>query len=408
MSELATWNLARFLAGATDADLNLIRQAWPDCPINGGDPRLALPAVKKWLEGQPNLALQVLRVDPSCSPQETRPQNIPRPRLLASVDPAEVRWLYYPYLPAGKLTLLEGDPGVGKSWVSSALAAAVSRGEPLIGSSSAPSPSNVLLLTAEDDLADTVRPRLEQMEADLNRIYGVDEALNLSDENGIDSLERLVQETSPALVVIDPIVAYLGGRVDMHKANQVRAVLAPIASLAAQYSTAVLIVRHLSKAGTGHVIYRGLGSIDFSAAARSILLAGINPDNPGERAVFHIKCNVGPLGHPLGYKIEDGRFYWTGRSEMTVAQVLGSGIGEEPSALEEAKEFLYSMLESEAQPVEKLVEEAKKIGISERTLRRAKDQLRVKAFRNGEPGRRGGGNWFWKLPSEEEINEDYD
>ncbi|MEW5934471.1 MAG: AAA family ATPase, partial [Bacillota bacterium] len=203
---------------------------------------------------------------------------------VGDVAPEEVTWLWYPYLPRGKITLLEGDPGVGKSWLALALAAIVSRGWSFPGLDGIPpegqagEPADVLLLP-EDGIADTVRNRLDSLGADARRVHVLAGWRGRSEEGqevtghvtlqDVAVLEEALARVRPALVVVDPIQQYLG-EVDAWRAEQVRPVLARVGELAARFRCAVLLIRHLSKAGKDRAIYRGLGSIDFSAAARSV------------------------------------------------------------------------------------------------------------------------------------------
>ena len=245
---------------------------------------------------------------------------------MSDVDPVEVEWVWHPYIPRGKLTLLEGDPGQDKSWITLAIATALSLGRGLPGQQvkSRP-PGRVLIMTAEDGLDDTVRPRLDAMGADVSRVYAC-ESVDSFDEEGLNLLERRADDLRPDLIVVDPLVAYIGSRVDIHRANETRAVLARLAAIADQTPSAILAVRHLNKSSGGKAIYRGLGSIDFTATVRSVLLVGQDPeDTTNGGAVVHIKSNLAPKGQSLGYRLtpKDG-FTWTGPSNLTADELLGT------------------------------------------------------------------------------------
>jgi putative DNA primase/helicase len=203
---------------------------------------------------------------------------------MADVLAEVVRWLWYPYIALGKLTILEGDPGLGKSWLMCAIAAAVSLGRGLPGADPS-EPGNVLMLSAEDGLGDTLRPRLDAVEADVSKVFALNEPLTF-DASGLLRLEAALIELSPQLAIIDPLFAFTGGQIDIHKANQCRAVSAPLAAIADRQGCALVAVRHLGKSrGGGHALNAGIGSIDFAAAARSVLLVGQDPDEPSKRAV---------------------------------------------------------------------------------------------------------------------------
>jgi hypothetical protein len=315
---------------------------------------------------------------------------------MADVQAESVEWLWFPYIPLGKLTLIEGDPGLGKSWLSCALAAACASGRGLPRTDPR-EPRNVLLLSAEDGLSDTIRPRLDGMKADLSRIFALDGAVIFNDA-GLLQVEAAIIEYAPALVIIDPLVAYLGATVDLHKANEVRAVMTNLARLAEKYASAILGVRHLTKGSKDRAIYRGIGSIDFTAACRSVLLVGSDPDDFNKRAIVQIKNNLAQLGNAVGYTIEEGKFSWTGTSNLTAERILATRSGgEERNAQSEAETFLIEALANGARASKELQKEARDAGIAERTLWRAKTALRVRAQLEGLPGQKGQ-KWLWSLP----------
>ena len=317
-------------------------------------------------------------------------------RRMADVKAEKVDWLWKPYIPKGKVTLAEGDPGVGKSWVSLAIATAISLGR--LPNLEIVEPANVVIASAEDGLGDTIRPRLDAMGADGTRILAIDGPLTL-DENGFALLEAYLERTHPALLIIDPLVAYLGAALDIYRPNEVRAVMSQLARLAEKYGVAVLAVRHLNK-GSGKAIYRGLASIDFTAACRSVLLAGCDAEDFQTRALVHIKSNLAPMGVAIGYELRDDGFYWTGESSLTAAQILATESGETISPLNEALSFLKDELADEALAAKDVYRDAEGVGISKRTLNRAKAQLGVTSRKHGEKGKRGGGIWVWELPAD--------
>lgn len=316
--------------------------------------------------------------------------------ILTDVEPQDVNWLWSPYIPLGKLTLLEGDPGVGKSWLALALATAISLGKGLSGREPT-APGNILILTAEDGLGDTIRPRLDAMGADVGRVFAVQLNPDASDLFTLDAvgvalLDQFIGKIEARLVIIDPLVAYTGSSLDIHRANEVRSIMARLAALAEAHDCAIVAIRHLRKSESGKAIYRGLGSIDFTASARSVLLAGCHPDDQSRRALVHIKSNLAAKGPAIGYTLDDGTFYWTGESDMTAADILGSeASGEERSALDDAMAFLDNVLGNGPVPSQKVIAEAKAAGIKKRTLDRAKAALKVQSIKPG-------GQWCWILP----------
>ena len=202
------------------------------------------------------------------------------------IEAEEVQWLWYPYIPFGKLTILQGDPGCGKTMVALDLAARLSSGTPLPFAEETCEPINLIYQTAEDGLADTVKPRLEAAGADCSKVLVIDESeqgLCMSDER----IEQAIKETGAKLVILDPIQAYLGANVDMHRANEIRPVMKRLGDIAEKYSCAIILIGHMNKASGSKSTYRGLGSIDFQATARSVLIVGRIKDDPTCRVIAH-------------------------------------------------------------------------------------------------------------------------
>jgi DNA repair protein RadA/Sms len=317
---------------------------------------------------------------------------------MSEISPEEVRWLWFPRIPLDKLTLLEGDPGLGKSHLALQLATAVSLGYGLPGMLKT-TPANTVLLTAEDGLGDTVRPRLDAMKADVSRIFQLDGPL-VFDAAGLGQLEQAIQETSARLVVVDPLVAYLGATIDLHRANETRAITKQLAAMAARHHCAMVLVRHLTKSGKDRAIYRGLGSIDLTASCRSAMLVGSDPNDPTRAALVHIKSNLAAKAASLGFTIADGIFKWTGRTMLTAADILGAEQGGQ-SAVQEAEAFLRSVLADGPVAVAAVQKQARVAGVAEKTLRRARESLGVIPTQVHEEGRKGAAGWTWCLPDSE-------
>lgn len=331
-------------------------------------------------------------------PDWTPPGNATILRCMKDVQTEYVTWLWEPYIAIGKLTLLEGDPGIGKSWITLAIATAISLGKGLPGQTTT-EPRSVILASAEDGLGDTIRPRLETMKADVGLIHAIDGAITF-DDAGFALIENYIIEVKPTLFIIDPLVAYLGAGMDFHRANETRPVMARLAKLAEKYQLAILAVRHLAKGGQNKAIYRGIGSIDFTAACRSMLLAGCDSEDNLNMAIVHIKSNLAQKGASQGYQLRDNGFYWTGESTLTSTQILaGDDNSGNLSEIDEAIAFLKEELADGTLSQRKVYQDAEGATFSKRTLIRAKSQLGILTRHVGEKGKRGGGDWTWELPT---------
>ena len=331
---------------------------------------------------------------------------------LSRVQREEVKWLWPDRIPLGRLTGIVGDPGVGKSWLTLAVGAAVTKGAALPGQESHGESGRVLLLTTEDGLSDTVVPRLDDMGADLGRVTVLTAVRDAKGNErhpslltDIPEMEKALADGSYKLVIIDPLNAYLGVNLDTHRDAALRSALTPLAALAERWGVAVLFVHHLNKGQRDRAIYRLQGSIAVVAASRVVHLVGVNPDDESERVFANIKNNLAKPLSALAFELTEGRFLWRGESTVTEAALLRADEDEsERSAHDEAVDFLYIVLGDGPVEVKQIRREAHEAGISERTLDRAKHSLGVKADRQGEPGQQGGGVWFWALPNVKGAN----
>jgi len=331
---------------------------------------------------------------------------------ISEYESQEINWLWYPYIPKGGITILDGDPGVGKTYLSLALVAHLSSGQALPGEvdirdgnqgTGHRKPEKVLYMTAEDDPGLTLRPRLELMRANLPNILICEgtlasdgntvEPLDLSTTEGLETLAALCEKYKPALIIIDPFVAFIG-RADINKANEVRPVMTPLNLLARKYDVAILLIRHLTKGARERIIYRGMGTIDIIAAARSSLLVAPDPDNPEIRIVFHQKHNLSRQGSSLGYTITDQGFQWVGEVNVSPIDALKPETVEARGkrTRDEAQEWLEEFLSQYPQGVssQAVLEAAKNNGFSESTIRRAKKELDIAVKKKGSI-------WLWKL-----------
>ena len=325
-----------------------------------------------------------------------------RPELirLSTVQSKAVPWLWQPYLPFGMLSILSGDPGAGKSFVAMAIAASLTHGQtprtfdPVM-------PINVLYLSVENSAEYVLRPRFDALGGDPEKFVLLNGSVCGSGDKArragisladIDLLEQSLLETKARFVVIDPIQSYLGADTDMHRANETRPILDNLARLAERHACAVLIVRHLAKAQAGRAIHRGLGSIDFSGAVRSELVAGTTPE--GQRVLAQIKSNVGILGKSLEFEITDkGEFLWKRESEMQAADILAPEVGrEDRSATKEAIEFLQQELAGGSRSSKDVRQSAESSGLSWKTIQRAMGKAGVRSVKGAFAG-----GWFLEL-----------
>lgn len=308
---------------------------------------------------------------------------------MSEVQSQEIEWLWYPFIPYGKLTIIQGDPGDGKTTMVLNLAAKLSKGEALDENMKVTEPVNVIYQTAEDGLADTVKPRLELAGADCERIIVIDESdksLSMVDER----LEEAIVRTGARLLILDPIQAYLGGGMDMNRANEARDMTKKLGALAEKTKCAIILIGHMNKASGNKAAYRGMGSIDFFAVARSVILVGRVEGEPNTRAVVQIKNNLAVFGHPKAFALSEDGFKWLGDYEITVDEVLG-GITPKANKMEQAKQMLRELAEIQnAVLSNEIFDRADELGISKRTLENAKKELGIRA-------RKINNAWYWEL-----------
>ena len=331
---------------------------------------------------------------------------------LADVEAKSVRWLWEPYVPLGMVSMISGDPGAGKSYVALAIAAGVTRGITRGGLQH--EPGGVLYLTLENPIAEVIRPRLDSLEGDPSRVWVVNgtiyEDQNGTDDRGIitlddlDLLDETIEANSVRLVVIDPLTSFFGGGKNLNHSNDTRPVFDRLAKMAEKHDLAVLVIRHNNKQQGGRAIYRGAGSVDMTGAVRSEMLAAVSPENPEQRALAHIKTNIGPQGRTQGYVIEpDGqsgvRFAWTGELALTAEQLNAAPEAPETKTKQdEAREWLTELLREGSQTQKDVEARAEAAGLKWRTVRRAKDDCSEIKSRKASMG----AGWIWYLDAARE------
>ena len=316
---------------------------------------------------------------------------------MAKIEAAETEWLWYPYIPFGKVTIIQGDPGEGKTTLALNIAASLTRGKTVTGETHDPVtgkelfPQPVIFQTAEDGLADTIKPRLLAADADCGYISGVDESvypMTITDGR----LEEVLRLTNARLVILDPLQAYLGADVDMHRANEIRPVMSYLANMAEQFGCAIVLIGHMNKNMGAKAAYRGLGSIDLTAAARSVLLVARDKREPDRRIVMQIKSSLAREGKPIAFRLgENNAFTCEGECDADPENML-LGLGTvQPKQTDLAREFLMAELGGgEMKAVQVLVDKAEKMGVSYDILTKVKKELGIKATKYEKI-------WFWQL-----------
>ena len=308
---------------------------------------------------------------------------------MSEVDTQIVEWLWEPYIPFGKVTIVQGNPGEGKTTFALRLAAACTNRKPF-PHMAAHEPFNVIYQTAEDGLGDTIKPRLMEAEADLDRVLVIDESnqgLSLSDER----IERAIRQTGARLIILDPIQAYVGEKTDMNKANEIRPMFRRLAEIAERTGCAVILIGHLNKAAGGQSAYRGLGSIDFRAAARSVLLIGRVKREPNVRVIVHDKSSLAPEGKPVAFCLDpETGFEWIGEYDITADELLSGAGGNTATKTEQAERLILELLaDGKELASEDIVKAAAEAGISERTVQNAKRNMSAVLG-----AKRIGGQWY--------------
>ena len=336
------------------------------------------PPVKDWNE----LLLQRERFDRNdwYVLQDLREKNeagefVPMIRM-SDVEQTEVAFLWKPYIPFGKLTILHGDAGNGKTYLAMQLCAACTNkaGLPHM---EVLEPFNVIYQTAEDGLGDTIKPRLIEAGADLEKVLVIDEGdddpLTLADER----IEKAIRQNDARLLIIDPIQAFLGPNVDMNRANEVRPILRKIGDVAQRTGCAIVLIGHLNKATGQQSGYRGLGSIDFTAGVRSVLVIGKSKDDPNVRVLAHDKSSLAPAGTSLAFILGDEEgFRWIGDFDISAEELLSGFEKKKESKTQEAKDLICRMLVGGKEVFSDEIDRAAlEKGISSRTVRDAKKEL---------------------------------
>jgi RecA-family ATPase len=334
-------------------------------------------------------------------PDTIKPRT--RARIASSIKAEKVEWLWRRRIPRSAITILEGEEGIGKGTLLCALAAAVTRGIGLADMDLQKS-ATVLWFSGEDSASIVLVPRLTDAGADLDHVVIDDEAFAL-DARGIAQIKAECQKHKPAVIIIDPVFAYTSG--NNNEGHNSRSVTTALKNIAAEFKCAIILVRHIGKSkGLGDPRAAGLGSIEWRAAARSVLLAGADPENSSKRALCHIKHNLSEAADPIGYEIRTdetamsgARFYWGGQTDLTAERILANLKPESEEDSEQkidAVKFLRDLLTAgpvESKDVDKALRAAR---ITDYATRKAKTTLGIEVSKEGFKD----SAWYWSLPTE--------
>lgn len=344
------------------------------------------------------------------------PQFEIRSTLLSDVEPERVEFIWPGRLAAGKLTLIDGDPGAGKTTLALDIAARITTGEPFEAEGLRRNPAGVILMSAEDGAGDTLRPRMEAAGADLTKVAIVDKrtedgaVVNLKIPDDVLALKPIIQGMNARLMVIDPIMAFIGGDLSANNDQDVRAALSPLTALADQEKCAILIIRHMNKSVGASPMYRGGGSIGIIGAARFGFIAARDPNDPvGQRRVLAPqKINIGAEPPAIGYTLESvegtdvARVAWQGVVDINAEKLLQAAKSEsERSAIKSATEWLRDYMSTGEKKSSEIRAAANKDGIKPSHLDEAKDALGIRFVK-------AHGEWVWRYPYNQPPPQDDD
>ncbi len=313
----------------------------------------------------------------------------------SDIEPKDISWLYYPYIPYGKVTILQGNPGDGKSTLLLSFSARLTRGLPLPFSCETPEPMTVIYQTTEDDAEDTVVPRFLKAGGDSERLIFIREdvkALTFSDER----IRQVLEETGAKLLILDPLSSYIGP-VSINAANEVRPAFNHLIRTAKDLGCAVVVVDHLNKNQLADALYRNNGSIDKVGAARSVLTLVKDKDDPSLRYLVQTKANLAPMGHGFSFSVGDEGIDFLEEIEADADELLqrmsSSDMGRPDDRLKEAMEFIENMLSGGRLPAKECEARLRQAGIRSGTAKKAKKLLGVISVKSNP-------SWDWTLPEQ--------
>ena len=315
----------------------------------------------------------------------------------SNITPKAVDWLWYPYIPLGKLTVIQGDPGDGKSTFVLNLVALLTCGLPMPDGYVSNCSRIAVYQCAEDGIEDTIKPRLQQAGAKCDQVaYIVDDDIALTLEDG--RIESVIKETRASVFIIDPIQAFIPPDADMLCATKMRSILRKLAATAEKYRCAVILIGHMNKGSGMNPLYRGLGSIDIAAIARSVLMISRDAENPALRYMYPIKSSLAPEGPAIAFSFRDGGgLEWQGQYESNpVKHVEDYTIKKSKS--EKARAKMMQMLKKIDRPAKEVYAALAEIGVGSRTVEKVKKEMQIKTYRSGNC-------WYWTLPDKSQAEQ---
>ena len=319
----------------------------------------------------------------------------------SEVKVKSVEWLWYPYIPYGKVTVIQGEAGDGKSTFILKLAAMLTRGEPMpFTDGEGAEPVNVIYQSTEDDADDTIVPRFIAAGGDTDRLLFISEKeryLSFSDERLLEA----IRQTEAKLIILDPLSAYIGETTSINSANEVRRQFRPLIDIAKEQGCAIVIVHHMNKAIGQKALNRSVGSVDIVGAARSVLLVGrTDKDRPDERILAQVKSNLAPTGNAILFSVDESGVKWLEETARTADEVLGNVFaqaGRPDGQMQKAKEMLSALLAGGTpKPQSEVMEKLTAAGVGKSTATKAKALLGIRSVKQGM-------QWFWVLPDSEEC-----
>lgn len=308
----------------------------------------------------------------------------------ANIKTKPVEWLWYPYIPFGKITVIQGDPGEGKSTVALNLVSRLTRGTPMPDGYPVSEPCTAIYQCAEDGMADTIKPRLVQAGADCEKVaYIIDDDIMLTLEDG--RIESSIRETGARVLIVDPLQAFIPSDIDMQNATKMRSILRKLATTAERTRCAIILIGHMNKDSSAKNLYRGLGSIDIAAISRSVLMIARDAERPELRYMYPVKSSLAPEGSAIAFSFQaGGGIVWQGQYELDPL-ALHNGTTFKTTKQDKARAELLRILEHGARPAKEIFDALAGIGVGSRTVEKVKQEMQIVTYRSGK-------RWFWTLP----------